>query len=93
MEDFIKEFEGRMTTCEQSTKQAHKRIDNLDKLTESVYSLATEVKLMREDTSEIKNRVDIIEQRPSKRYDLIVNTFITAVLSGTLGYILNNLIH
>lgn len=89
MEDFIKEFEGRITAVEQSAKQAHKRIDNQDKLTESIYSLVTEFKLMREDVNDIKNRVDIIEQKPGKRWDLVTTTIITAITSGVLGYILS----
>jgi len=88
-DDVIKEFEGRITAVEQSAKQAHKRIDDVDKLTESVYTLATETRLMREDLSEMKCRVDTIEQKPGKRWDVILTTVITAVVSYALGYILH----
>lgn len=92
-EEIIRGFAERLTACEQSTKQAHKRIDNLDRLTESVYTLATEVKLMREDTNDIKLRVEAIEQRPIKHWDMLVTTCITAIASGIIGFVLSNLLH
>jgi len=88
-DDIIKEFEGRITAVEQSTKQAHRRIDDVDRLTESVYTLATETRLMREELGQIKGRLETIEQRPGKRWDVIITAVIAALASGALGYILH----
>ena len=77
---------------EQSSKSAHKRIDNMERLTESVYTLATETKQMREEMNEIKDRVTNIEEKPSKRWDLVVTTIITAVVSGGVGMFISTII-
>jgi len=88
-ENVIKEFEGRITTVEQSAKSAHKRLDDIAKLTESVHILATETKMMREDLSEVKDRVDVIEKKPGKRWDLITTAAMSAMVSGVLGFLLS----
>ncbi len=83
-----KELWERITATEQSLKSVHHRIDNFERLTESVYTLATEVKAMRTDLDRVCNDVDELQNKPSKRMDLIVNTVITAIASGLVGYIL-----
>lgn len=66
-----------------------KKVDNLSDITESVHTLANEVVHMREDINRVDNRLLEIETKPSKRWDLIVSTLITAMLSGAVGYILS----
>lgn len=73
---------------DQDLKSIHHRLDNLEKLTESVHIIATEVKAMREDVNDITQRVDEIERRPQKRYDAVVVAIITAVIGGFIGYFL-----
>lgn len=87
-----KEIWERLTAAEQSCKSAHHRIDSIEKLTESVHILAVETKAMREDLSEVKGRVDTIEGRPAKRWDLVVTTIITAITSGVVGFVISNFI-
>lgn len=88
-EDVIRELAERVRGVEEQAKSAHKRIDDVEKLTESVYTLANETKRMREDLGDIKGRVDNIEQKPARRWELVVATVITAVVSYALGYILH----
>ena len=83
-----KELWERMTATEQSLKSVHHRIDNIERLTESVYTLATEVKEMRTNLDRDCHDVDELQDKPSKRMDVIVNTIITALASGIVGYIL-----
>ena len=66
-----------------------KKVDNLSDITESVHTLANEGVHMREDINRVDNRLLEIETKPSKRWDLIASTLITAMLSGTVGYILS----
>ena len=87
----IMEYEGRISTTEQNVKSAHKRIDDIEKLVESVHTIANEIKHMREDLNDVKERVDIIEEKPAKRWDLVVTTVVTAVTSGFVGYLLSSL--
>ena len=88
----VKEVWERLTALEQSSKSAHNRIDNMERLTESVYTLATETKLMREEMNDLKDRVTSIEEKPSKRWDLVVTTIITAVVSGGIGMFISTII-
>ena len=85
--DEIKIFE-RIAALEQDEKSVHRRLDNLEKLVESVHVIATEVKAMRGDVNDITERVDDIEKIPQKRWDTTVVGVITAVIGGIVGYFL-----
>ena len=85
--DEIKIYE-RIAALEQDEKSVHRRLDNLEKLVESVHVIATEVKAMRGDVNDITKRVDDIEKIPQKRWDTTVVGVITAVIGGIVGYFL-----
>ena len=87
-----KEIWERIATAESSIKSAHHRIDRIDHLADSIHSLASEMREMRSDFANVLGRVDNIEQKPVKRYELIVNTGITAGISGLAGYLISLLI-
>lgn len=85
----------RLVRVEESTKQAHKRLDNLEHKVENIYELttsvkeiATEVKAMREDMNKIDNRVQAIEEKPVKRYDSLVSQVISIIIAGVVGFFL-----
>ena len=88
MEDTIKMHE-RISALEQDKSSVHRRLDNLEKLVESVHVIATEMKAMRGDVNDITERVDEIEHRPQKRYDTIITACITALVGGIVGYFIN----
>ena len=48
----------RLTAVESSVKSAHHRIDNIEELTQSVKSLAVETKYLKEDISDVKEKID-----------------------------------
>ena len=87
-----KEVWERITATEQSLISVHQRLDNIGKLTESVYTLASETKQMRTELNGIVERVDSIEEKPARRYELIITTIITAITSAGVGFIISNLI-
>ena len=84
-----KEIYERLTAVEQSCKSAHHRLDGIDELTQSVRDMVVEVKYMREDLSDVRERVSDIEAKPGKRYDLIVTAIITALCSGLVGFLIS----
>ena len=86
MEDTINMHE-RISALEQDKSSVHRRLDNLEKLVESVHVIATETKAMRGDVNDITKRVDEIEQRPQKRYDTIITAFVTAITGAVIGYL------
>lgn len=78
----------RLAVTEQDLKSIHRRVDSLERLTESVHIIATETKAMREDVNDITSRVDEIEKRPVRRYDTIITAIISAVIGAIIGYFL-----
>lgn len=85
----------RLVEVEQRSKSNTKRLDEDERKIEDIHSLAlsirdiaTEVKLMREDLNKIDKRVLAIEDKPSKRMDLIWGYVMSALIGGIIGYIL-----
>ena len=87
-----KEVWERITSVESSVKSAHHRLDRIEHLAESIHSLASEMREMRSDFTNVLERVEDIEKRPKKRYDLIVSSSITAIISALVGFFISNAI-
>ena len=82
----------RLTAVESSVKSAHHRIDNIEELTQSVKSLAGETKYLKEDISDVKEKIDVIAGRPSQILTVIITALITATVSGFVGFAITNLL-
>ena len=82
----------RLTAVESSVKSAHHRIDNIEELTQSVKSLAVETKYLKEDISDVKEKIDVIAGRPSQILTVIITALITATVSGCVGFAITNLL-
>ena len=96
----IKEIWERLTKGESSIKSAHHRIDNLEKIADSVNNLAlstnqiaAETKALREDYAKADERIEELEDKPAKRYETVVTALLTALCSGLAGYLLSLIIH
>lgn len=87
------------TEALQQAKSAHKRIDRmevvLDEIREDVKStnqiaisvekLATEMKAMREDSSDINARLRQLEEKPAKSWENLIKTIITRNCNSSFG--------
>jgi len=82
----------RLRAVESSVKSAHHRIDNIEELTQSVKSLAVETKYLKEDISDVKEKIDVIAGRPSQILTVIITALITATVSGFVGFAITNLL-
>ena len=82
----------RLTAVESSVKSAHHRIDNIEELTQSVKTLAVETKYLKEDISDVKEKIDVIAGRPSQILTVIITALITATICGVMGFILSHLL-
>jgi tetrahydromethanopterin S-methyltransferase subunit G len=80
-------IEHRLSILEQNGKSVNRRLENLEKLVESVHIIATETKAMRENINSIDDRVAAIEHKPQKRLDTIVTAVITAIIGACIGFI------
>ena len=88
MEQTIKTAE-RLATIEQDLKSMHRRMDNVEKLTECIHDMVTEIKAMRVDVNDVTDRVEEIEKKPVKRYETVVTAIITSIVGIIVGYLLN----
>ncbi len=71
------------------------RVDVLNRLTTAVEVMAAEQKHQGETMAEIKDdvnalgrKVDVIEKKPAKRWDGIVDKAIWAVVAAVIGFLL-----
>ena len=87
-----KEIWERMACVESSVKSAHHRLDRIEHIADSIHALASEMHEMRSDFSNVLERVHSIEERPLKRYDVIINSIITAICGGLAGYLISVLV-
>ena len=87
MEDFKLTATDKIAHIEESVKSAHKRIDSMEKLTESVYKLASSIETMQNDITDMSGRIKTIEEKPAKRWDLVVTSGITTIVGIIIGYL------
>lgn len=90
----MKDIWERLTAGEASIKSAHKRIDGLEKLSDSVNALAMatskvadETKLLREDYNKTDKELQELKDKPIKRYETVVTAILTAICGGVVGYV------
>lgn len=74
---------------EEQIKGLARRMDNLEKLTESVNTLAKSVERLTVQQAQtdtqvetLSGAVDELKGRPAKRWDLVVTALITAIISA-----------
>lgn len=99
-ESEFKEIVERLSAGESSIKSAHHRIDDVEKKQDNLADLVSSVKVLadrearvEDDVNEIKTDVKELKEKPSKRYDTVVTTVITALCSGVVGYLLSLILH
>lgn len=89
----------KLAEVEQRSKSNTKRIDKIDKqieemheLMQTVASLTTEIKYMREEFNEGLSRITRLEQKPAENYNKIVMYIITTILGALLGALIKGVI-
>lgn len=79
--DFAKELAG----VESSVKSAHKRLDDMNKLIESIRDVIAEVRYLREDVNKLSTDVENVKNRPTKFWDKLIGALIGAIGTGLVG--------
>lgn len=93
MEKTMMNIEKEIGALHESTKSAHKRIDNLESVVKIIYELATSVKVMAEkmnnmnsDISQIKSNMEEYHHKePNKLLFNIKNTIIVGIVGVLIG--------
>ena len=65
-----------------------KVFDRINSIALSTEKLAIEMKYMREEQTKMDSRITKIEEKPSKKLDLIWGYVVSAVIGGLIGFIL-----
>lgn len=89
------EHERRLTAVEDRSKSNAHRIDKLEESTEAINRLATSMEVMVVKQEEVANtvgkldeKVTILETKPAKRWDALVDKIIWAVAAAIVGFLL-----
>lgn len=91
--EHIVDFAQKLASVEAQSKSNTARLDNLEHITEAVYSLAASVKLIAEkqdQTNELVASLDAkvttLENKPGKRWDSIVDKIILGIVGALVLY-------
>lgn len=68
-------------------------LQEIGKITANVEVLATNISIMTEEIKKQGVRIEAIEQKPAKRWDLIVTGLISAIVGGIGAAILGGILH
>lgn len=95
-------FEHRLTETEHRAKSNTRRVEKLEYQTEAIQSLATSVEVMVKEQShqtetierieknveKLDGKVEVLEHKPAKRWESVVDKVIMALVGGIVGYFL-----
>ena len=79
-----------------------RRIDKLEQQTEAIQSLATSVEVMvqeqchqtesieriEKNVEKLGNKVEVLEHKPAKRWEMVIEKIIQAIVAGLIAYVL-----
>ena len=88
-------IEHRLTEIEQRSKSNSHRLDKLEPIISEIHTMSKtmvqlvgEVKHTNENVSEIKDKVGVLESKPSARMEQIKTAIITAISTALIGGII-----
>jgi seryl-tRNA synthetase len=87
----LTETESRSKSNSHRLDKVEERQDNLDSLVASVSAMAKEQENIKEDVTEIKTDVKVLTEKPAKRLDATIDTFIVAVVAALVGFFMAKL--
>lgn len=96
------EFEHRLTEVEQRSKSNMHRLETLEKEHGVLHSMATSLEVLaneqkhqtqtiadvKTDVGRLEGKVDVLESKPGKRWDSLVNNLIWGVAGAVLAFLL-----
>ena len=99
------DVENRLTSLEQRCKSNGHRLEHLEKQQEAIHDLAASIKVMaseqkhqtetinlvRKDVTRLESKVDVLETKPAKRWDGLVDKAIWGVVGAVLAFLLSQI--
>lgn len=84
----IAQIEARSKSNTHRLDEQEKRIDNIEELTTSVKVLATREERVERDVGEIKTDVKKLAEKPSRRWEKVVDTVLAALAGAFVAWVL-----
>ena len=95
----------KIAAVEHRAESNTRRIDKLEQQTEAIRSLATSVEVMvqeqvhqteaieriEKNVEKLDNKVEVLEQKPAKRWEGIIEKALGAIAAGIIGFLLAQL--
>lgn len=92
------EHERRLTEVEERSKSNSHRLDKLEESTEAINRLATSMEVMAERQEQVvetvgklDTKVTLLEEKPAKRWDSLVDKIVWAIAAALIGFVLAQL--
>lgn len=92
-------MDKKIIEVEQRSKSNTKRLDKIDReieemhdLMQTVASLTTEIKYMREEFNEGLGRLSKLEQKPAENFNTIIMCILTTLIGGIVGILIKGVI-
>jgi t-SNARE complex subunit (syntaxin) len=89
------EHERRLTEVEERSKSNSHRLDKLEESTEAINRLATSMEVMAERQEQVvetvgklDSKVTLLEEKPAKRWDALVDKIVWAIAAALIGFVL-----
>lgn len=89
------EHERRLTEVEERSKSNSHRLDKLEESTEAINRLATSMEVMAERQEQVvetvgklDTKVTLLEEKPAKRWDSLVDKIVWAIAAALIGFVL-----
>ena len=91
--------EQRISAVEESAKSAHKRLDELISLNDSVKNLAIstakmaeQLKTLTDNSAKLDQKISDLELKPGKRWETVAMQIVQLVITGDVGFVLSQLL-
>ena len=98
-------IEERLAAHEEGLKSCKRRLDVVEKQQEAIHDLAASIKVMaseqkhqtetinlvRKDVTRLESKVDVLETKPAKRWDGLVDKAIWGVVGAVLAFLLSQI--
>ena len=91
----IQEIGAALARQEEQIKGLARRMDNLEKLTESVNALALSVERLTNQQATTDSQLETLtddvtelKEKPAKRWDMVITAIISALVGGGIAYLI-----
>lgn len=90
-EEYAKRMEAEHTRQNKRLSALEEKVEDIGSLTASVESLAKSIEQMAKAQEKQGKRLEVLEQKPSKRWETFVDKVVWAVCAAVIAYVLSSI--